>query len=87
MVIILTGAIIIFSLQNGWNLILVTSILSLLITVILFIAANGINKETSITIGKIYQSPCACSCYLCGNKRKNHGEKMQERRAKLLHTD
>ncbi|TQI87277.1 hypothetical protein FHU12_4966 [Serratia marcescens] len=43
--------------------------------------------KTSITIGKIYQSHCACSCYLCGNKRKNHGEKMQERRAKLLHTD
>lgn len=50
--IILTGCIIIFSLQNGWNLILVSSILSLIITIILFTAANGIKKETLITITK-----------------------------------
>ena len=48
--IILTSSIIILSLQSGWNLILVSSILSFLITVILFISINKINKETLIMI-------------------------------------
>ena len=48
--IILTSSIIIFSLQMGWNLIIVSSILSFLITVILFISINKINKETLIMI-------------------------------------
>ena len=48
--IILTSSIIIFSLQIGWNLILVSSILSFLITVILFISINEINKETCVMI-------------------------------------
>ena len=50
--IILTGGIVIFSLQNGWNLILVCSILSLLITIILFISINGLKKETILMIVK-----------------------------------
>ena len=48
--IILTGAIIIFSLQNGWDLILISSILAALITLILFISIKGIGKETFIMI-------------------------------------
>lgn len=50
--IILTGCIIIFSLQNGWNLILVSSILSILMTIILFISINRVTKETLIMIAK-----------------------------------
>lgn len=48
--IILTGAIIIFCLQNGWDLILISSILAALITTILFISIKGIKKETFIMI-------------------------------------
>ena len=48
--IILSVGIIIFSIQNGWNLILISSILSLLITTILFISLNKINKEPAIML-------------------------------------
>ena len=48
--IILSGVVIIFSLQNGWNLIMVSSILSLLITIILYVSINKINSETFIMI-------------------------------------
>lgn len=48
--IIVSGFIIIFSLQNGWNLIMVSSILSLVITIILYVSINKINKETFIMI-------------------------------------
>ena len=48
--IIVSGFIIIFSLQNGWNLIMVSSILSLLITIILYVSINKINSETFIMI-------------------------------------
>lgn len=51
-IIILTGGIVIFSLQSGWNLILVSSVISLLITVILFISINKLNKETIVMIVK-----------------------------------
>lgn len=43
--------------------------------------------KTPRAVGKICQSPCSCSCYLCGNKRRYHGENSQERRAKLRYTD
>lgn len=48
--IILTSSIIIFSLQIGWNLIIVSSILSFVITTILFVSINKFNKETIIMI-------------------------------------
>lgn len=48
--IILTGIIIIFSLQNGWNLIVVSSILSSLITIILFVSIKGMKKDTLFMI-------------------------------------
>lgn len=48
--IILTGAIITFCLQNGWDLILISSMLAALITVILFFSIKGINKDTIIMI-------------------------------------
>ena len=50
--IILSGFIVIFSLQNGWNIILVCSILSLLITIILFISINKMNGKTLFMIIK-----------------------------------
>lgn len=50
--IVLVGIIVILSLQNGWNLILVSSIISLLITIILFISINKMKKETIIMIIK-----------------------------------
>lgn len=50
--IVLVGIIVILSLQNGWNLILVSSIISLLITIVLFISINKIKKETIIMIIK-----------------------------------
>ena len=50
--IILTSCIIIFSLQSGWNLILVSSILSALMTIILFVSINRITKETLMLIIK-----------------------------------
>lgn len=48
--ILLVGTIVIFSLQNGWNLILISSTLSFLVTVVLFISINKLNKETLIMI-------------------------------------
>lgn len=44
--IILVGVIVIFSIQNGWNLVLVSSILAFLITTILFISINKLNIDT-----------------------------------------
>lgn len=48
--IVLVGVIVILSLQNGWNLILISSILAFLITTILFISINKLNKETLVMI-------------------------------------
>lgn len=44
--IVLVGVIFILSIQNGWNLILVSSILAFLITTILFISISKFNKDT-----------------------------------------
>ena len=44
--IILVGIIVILSIQNGWNLIIVSSILAFLITAILFISINKFNIDT-----------------------------------------
>lgn len=43
--------------------------------------------KTPKIVGKIYQTPCGCSCYIYGNQRINHGENMQGHHAKLRHTD
>lgn len=48
--IILVGIMIILSLQNAWNLIMVSSIISFIITAILFISINKISKETVLMI-------------------------------------
>lgn len=50
--ILVSGFIIILSLKNGWNLILTSSIISLLITVILYISINKLNIETLVMIIK-----------------------------------
>lgn len=46
----LVGICIIFSLQNSWNIILVSSIISLLMTLVLYISINKVNKETLIMV-------------------------------------
>ena len=48
--IVLVGIIIIFSIKSGWNIILVSSIVSFLITIILYISINKVHTETLIMI-------------------------------------
>lgn len=43
--------------------------------------------KTEKVVGKIYCTPCACSCYLCGNQRIYHGVNIQEQRVLLRFTD
>lgn len=43
--------------------------------------------KTPKIVGKVYRTPCACSCFMCGNQRKHHGINIQEHRASLLFTD
>ncbi len=31
--------------------------------------------------GRRFQTPCICSCWMCGNQRKHHGLKFQELKA------
>lgn len=31
--------------------------------------------------GRRFQTPCVCSCCMCGNQRKHHGLKFQELKA------
>ncbi len=31
--------------------------------------------------GRYFQTPCVCSCRMCGNQRKHHGLKFQELKA------
>lgn len=50
MTIIIAGIVIILSLQNAWNLILVSSIITFLMTTILYISINKFNKETLVMI-------------------------------------
>lgn len=47
---------------------------------------TGVDKSPKV-VGKIYCTPCACSCYLCGNQRIHHGVNIQEQRALLRFTD
>jgi len=46
----IVGYIFIFAIQKGWNLILVSSILSLVITMFMFVSVNGTKKETLVMI-------------------------------------
>lgn len=50
--ILLVSYIFVFSMQQGWNLILIASILSILITVAMFISANGITPKSIVMILK-----------------------------------
>lgn len=50
--IFLVSYIFVFSMQQGWNLILIASILSILITIAMFISANGIKPESIVMILK-----------------------------------
>lgn len=48
--IIIVGVMVILSLQNVWNIILVSSIIAFLMTTILYISINKVNKETGVMI-------------------------------------
>lgn len=37
-------------------------------------------------VGIVYQTPCLCSCWMCGNQRKHHGMPIQERKARALYS-
>jgi hypothetical protein len=43
--------------------------------------------KNSIIAGKIFRTPCACSCYLCGKQRVYHGKNIQEIRAEKLYSN
>lgn len=43
--------------------------------------ANG--NGSPAHLGRHYQTPCACSCHMCGHQRKINGPNMQERRARM----
>lgn len=49
--------------------------------------AVTVQIPSSAVVGKTYRTPCACSCYICGNQRINHGKNIQECRAKSRYTD
>lgn len=36
-------------------------------------------------VGIVYQTPCLCSCWMCGNQRKHHGIRIQERRDRAMY--
>lgn len=38
-------------------------------------------------IGKCYQTPCLCSCWMCGNQRRVYGAGIKELRDRLKYTD
>lgn len=38
-------------------------------------------------VGKAYQTPCNCSCWMCGNQRLHCGMNMQEVRARARYQD
>jgi len=38
---------------------------------------------SAAAIGMVARTPCLCSCWMCGHRRKHEGLTMQERRAQL----
>lgn len=40
----------------------------------------GVANTTPRILGMVVNTPCPCSCYLCGNARKFQGRSIQERR-------
>ncbi|KMK34760.1 hypothetical protein ABW48_26315 [Pluralibacter gergoviae] len=43
-------------------------------------------EGSAVTVGKVYQMPCLCFCWMCGHRRKHHGAGMQERRSSELYS-
>lgn len=43
--------------------------------------------RSPVAIGSCYQTPCLCSCWMCGNQRKHFGMGMQELKARAKYTD
>ncbi|SFM71240.1 hypothetical protein SAMN04487963_3473 [Marinobacter zhejiangensis] len=44
---------------------------------------GGHARQSVKVLGKCSRTPCVCSCYLCGHKRKHFGAKFSEKRRKL----
>jgi hypothetical protein len=38
-------------------------------------------SDSPKVFGRTFQTPCRCSCWMCGNQRKHHGLKIQEHKA------
>ncbi|EAM1616367.1 hypothetical protein EU642_22290 [Salmonella enterica] len=36
---------------------------------------------TPTGVGMVYRTPCCCSCYMCGHRRRYEGMSMQELKA------
>lgn len=50
-------------------------------------AASWDGDATVANIGKVYHTPCRCSCWMCGHQRFYHGLNMQEIRARAKHQE
>lgn len=48
---------------------------------------HNVQSATAVYRGKVYLTPCQCSCWMCGHQRKFHGMNIQERKARLRNTD
>jgi hypothetical protein len=48
---------------------------------------NNAGSRSPMHVGIVLQTPCSCSCWMCGNQRKRHGMNMQEYRARQRFTD
>ncbi|MBL5966442.1 hypothetical protein FCH31_06835 [Lelliottia amnigena] len=48
---------------------------------------NNAGNRSPAHIGSVYQTPCTCSCWMCGNQRHHHGMSRQEINDRLQYTD
>lgn len=47
---------------------------------------HSISKNPKL-IGKYFNTPTGCSCWLCGNRRKYHGLTFQEQKSEVNQAD
>ncbi|KLE46534.1 hypothetical protein YA13_12130 [Klebsiella aerogenes] len=47
---------------------------------------NNAGAGGLVAAGIVYQTPCLCSCWMCGNQRKHHGMHIKERRARAMYS-
>lgn len=48
---------------------------------------NNAGSRSPTHIGMVYQTPCFCSCWMCGNQRNHHGMSFKEIHDRLRYTD